>query len=41
MVKLKSDEYLTPFIAHDIYVMEQFLKPEQIKMILNIQIHVC
>ncbi|ENX05221.1 hypothetical protein F898_02163 [Acinetobacter courvalinii] len=36
MVKLKSDEYLMPFIAHYIYVMEKFLKPEQIKMIRDI-----
>ncbi|ENW78351.1 hypothetical protein F909_04040 [Acinetobacter sp. ANC 3929] len=36
MVMLKTDEHLTPFIAHDIYVMEQFLKPERIKMIRDI-----
>ncbi len=28
--------YPTPLIAHDIYVMEQFLKPERIKMIRDI-----
>ncbi|ENU92282.1 hypothetical protein F971_02171 [Acinetobacter vivianii] len=36
MVKLKTDEHLMPLIAHDIYVMEQFLKPERIKMIRDI-----
>ena len=28
--------YPTPLIAHDIYVMEQILKPERIKMIRDI-----